>query len=138
VISVLKESRRPFVTFIALVLVLGLLIPVISPAMAQPPCNIKYMVVQTNQLVPGPLVAPGSYYVWFGLSRYNQWLRYGPFTIRGGHKYLVAPDFTDKIARVFEDHVDLSSYPYPTSDVAAIYYRTYDPQDYYYQITVCP
>jgi hypothetical protein len=120
------------------ILILGLLIPALSPAMAQPSCNIRYMVVQTNQIVPGPLVAPGNYNVWFGWSSNNKWFTYGPFMLRGGHKYLVAPDLTDYVARVFEDHQDLSSYPYPTSDVAAVYYRLFDSSDRSYMITVCP
>lgn len=126
-----KEGSRDIACMAALML----LIPAV---LAQPTCDIRYMVVQTNQLVPGPLVAPGSYNVWFGLTTNYQWFTYGPFAMRGGHKYLVAPDLEQKIARVFEDHVDLSSYSSPTSDVAAVYYRVYDPDDWYYKVTVCP
>jgi hypothetical protein len=134
-----KDSGRAFIALIASILVLGLLILAVLPAMAQPPCNIKYMVIPYNQLVPGPLVAPGYYNVWYGWSTNNKWTTYGPFTLRGGHKYLIMPDLYERGSSGFwEDHTDLSSYPYPTSDVAAVYYRNWDYNERSYRVTVCP
>jgi len=77
------------------------------------------------------------YYIWFGLSSDNQWTSAGPYLLSGGHKYLVSPDMGGN-NHVWEDHVDISSYPYPTGDVAAVYYRQWDEQSRSYKITVCP
>ncbi|MFZ2471134.1 MAG: hypothetical protein WAW52_04240 [Methanothrix sp.] len=122
---------------IAPILILGLLIVGTVPVTAQPVCGIQYMVVPYDRIVAGPLVAPGYYYIWFGLSSDNQWTNLGPDLLRGGHKYLVSPNFGG-YNHIWEDHVDISSYPYPTSDVAAVYYRQWDEHSRSYKITVCP
>jgi hypothetical protein len=127
---------RGFAALIASLLILGISISVVLPAMAQPPCSIAYMVISPDQLVPGPLVAPGYYNVWWGWSSNSQWSKYGPFLLRGGHKYLIMADISDGGPGFWEDHTDLASYPYPTSDVASVYYRNWD--DKSYRVTVCP
>lgn len=130
-------QKEAFTEMMAPIIILGLLIFGAIPAAAQPICGIQYMVVPDDQIVAGPLVAPGYYTVWFGLSSDNQWTSAGPYLFSGGHKYLVSPDLGGN-NHVWEDHVDISSYPYPTSDVAAVYYRVWDEHSRSYRITVCP
>ncbi|MCX6673077.1 MAG: hypothetical protein NTY37_04780 [Methanothrix sp.] len=130
-------QKGVFTEIIAPILIFGLLIFGTMPAIAQPICGIQYMVVPVDQIVAGPLVAPGYYDIWFGLSSNNQWTTAGPFMLSGGHKYLVSPDMT-LASHVWEDHIDISSYPFPTSDVAAVYYRQWDEHSRSYKITVCP
>ena len=132
-------QKRELTEIIAPILLLGLLIIGTMPATAQPTCGIQYMVVPFDQIVAGPLVSPAYYYIWFGLSSDSQWTTAGPNLLSGGHKYLVSPDFANtQFSNVWEDHVDISSYPYPTGDVAAVYYRQWDDQSRSYKITVCP
>ncbi len=130
-------QKEAFTKRIAPVLMLGLLIIGTMPATAQPVCGIQYMVVPDDRIVAGPLVAPGYYFIWFGLDSNNQWTTAGPYLLSGGHKYLVSPDLGGA-SHVWEDHADISSYPYPTSDVAAVYYRVWDEHFRSYRITVCP
>jgi len=115
----------------------GLLVIGTMPATAQPACaGIQYMVIPEEKLVPGPLVAPGNYLLWFGLAS-DLWRADGPFTLRGGQKYLFSVNIGAK-SQFFEDPVELSSYSYPTSDVAAVYYYATKGAGENYKITVCP
>lgn|GEM_PF-3924602 len=134
----LREPSQALIALVAPLLIFGLLISAILPAAAQPPCDIAYMVISTqDQVIPGPLVAPGSYYVWWGWSSYpSQWYTYGPFNLNGGQKYLINAPLSDGGPGIWEDHQSLSTYPYPTSDVAAVYYMNFDDESY--SVTVCP
>jgi hypothetical protein len=110
-------------------------------AVAQPPCNIRYFVLNPNsEVVPGPLVSPGYYTVWTGLASSTNWWTHGQFLFEGGHKYLITMmNLPENGGSVYlgVDTADLASYPYPTQDMATIYYVNADESDVY-MVTVCP
>ena len=110
-------------------------------AVAQPPCDIKYFVINPNsEVLPGPLVLPGYYTVYTGLASSTNWWTHGQFQFEGGHKYMITMmDLPENDGSVYlgVDTAELASYPSPTQDMAAIYYVNSDDSDVY-KVTVCP
>jgi len=106
------------------------LIPGEQSLAAKPPCAIRYMTLNPNSEMAGPIIAPGVYSVWTGegLSPLS-WVVSSPFQAQQGVEYrvVISEDGSAGVSSSLRD---------PSQNVAFVRYE--NRASTVYSVTVCP